>query len=168
MNQFFENLDTLFLSPSGSLTYHLVIIISIMISFQLVLSQNSRRKTSIRKKILIGLLISLGLEAILLILTGIAEAGILESRLVLPVINRYFMTVMILNLAWLWISSAEKKVYNLLFSLINALLCLLFIFSMWSWAIQYDDFFFNQTDLDWIWGFTTVGLILASLFVLAI
>jgi hypothetical protein len=168
MNQFFENLDTLFLSPSGSLTYHLVMIISIIISLQLILTQTNRRKTNARKKILIGLFISLALEVILLTLTTIAQVGLIEERYLLPIINRYFMTAMILNLAWLWVSSTERKIYNLLFSLLNALLCLLFIFSLWSWSIQYENFFFNQTDLDWIWGFTTIGLIIASLFVLAI
>jgi hypothetical protein len=168
MNLFFENIDSLFLSPQGSLTYHLILIISIIISLQLVIVQRGKRKTNIRKKILIGLMISLTLEIILFSLSVFVEAGLMEARLYLPVINRYFMTLMMLNLAWLWISSTENKVYNLIFSLLNALLFLLFTFSLWSWTIQYQTAYFNQTDLDWIWGFVTIGILIGGLFVLAI
>lgn len=168
MNQFFLNLDTLFLSPSGSMTYHLIILISIIISLQLVMGKNNQRKNTIRKKIMIGLLLSLAMETILLVLAAITQAGIIEGRSILPVLNRYFMTVMVLNLIWLWISSSENKTYNLLFALFNAVLFVLFTFSIWSWSQFYADVFFNQTDLDWIWGFVTIGLLIAGIFLLAI
>ena len=168
MNQLFENLDTLFLSPSGSLTYHLMILISIIISLQLVIPRSNRRNNTIRKKIIIGLLISLALEAILLIMTAIVQAGLLDGHLILPVMNRYFMTALVLNLIWLWISSSERKIYNLLFALINVVLFIIFTFSLWSWSQFYPATHFNQTDLDWIWGFITVGLLVAGLFVLGI
>ena len=147
--------------------FHLLIIIATSICFQLTISRSIRRKTSIRKKILIGLTLIAALELILFVITAVVQAGLLDGHLYLPVSNRYFMTVLVLSLTWLWISSAEARIYNLIFSLVNAVLFLLFVFSLWAWIGNVQEHF-NQTNLDWTWGFVNIGILIAGLFILAL
>jgi hypothetical protein len=99
---------------------------------------------------------------------ALTTQGIIEERSYLPVINRWISTAILATLIWLLVSIQKARIVTLVFAIIQVLLLLVCAYSLWAWGQQFNAGFFNQTDLDWLWGFINVGLLLVGLFLLAL
>jgi hypothetical protein len=148
--------------------YHLVILFTIVICLQLTIEPNNNQRFSNYRTIRTGLYLLLGYEIAILALLALTSQGIIEERLYLPVINRWISTAILTTLIWLWVSAKKAKGITLVFAIVQVILLLVCAYSLWAWGQQFNDGFFNQTDLDWLWGFINVGLLLTGLFMLAL
>jgi hypothetical protein len=168
MNTLLVNLESLLLSPAGSMLYHLVILFTIVICLQLTLAPNKSQPSTNSRKIRTGLYLLLAYEIAILAVLALTTQGIIEERSYLPVINRWISTAILATLIWLWVSTQKTRVITLVFAIVQVILLLVCTFSLWAWGQQFNTGFFNQTDLDWLWGFINVGLLLTGLFLLAL
>ena len=168
MNDILVNLESLLLSAAGSMLNHMVILFTIIICLQLISEPTNKQASRNYRTIRTGLYLLLGYEITMLAALALSSQGIIEERLYLPVINRWITTAILATLIWLWVSAKKAKIITLLFAIFQVVLVLVCAYSLWAWAQQYNAGFFNQTDLDWMWGFINVGLLLTGLFGLAL
>jgi signal transduction histidine kinase len=116
----------------------------------------------------------LGLNAILLaqlalfMVSGLAWQGVINSRLILPPLERYVIIFSILWIGWLWAypEKAETKrsrsIEAALLGVANVALLILLFYTFFHWSQEDAQIPFNNTWLDWIWSFTGVGLLILS------
>ena len=88
MSLFFNQIFTLLTTPPGNLVYHIVLVFSIAGALQGAIQFLRSSQFPQARRMVLGLGILLGLQVFLFIVSGLAWQGLLDSKAVLPPLDR--------------------------------------------------------------------------------
>ncbi len=103
MGNFFQQISTILLEPPGNLVYHLVLAFSIAGAFVGALNVWRTSGSVEGKRMVTGLGLMLFLRLALFILAGLAWQGLLNQRILVPVLDRSINLLCLLLIAWMWV-----------------------------------------------------------------
>ena len=121
MGNFFQQISTILLEPPGNLVYHLVLAFSIAGAFVGALNVWRTGSSAEGKRMVTGLGLMLFLRLALFVLAGLAWQGLLNQRVLVPVLDRSVNLLCLLIIAWMWVfphSSRSGDAATLLIALI--------------------------------------------------
>jgi signal transduction histidine kinase len=93
---------TLLASDAGNLTYHLVLAFSIAGALQIALNQYLRHRTAENRRMLYGIGLLLLFQIVLFTCSGLVWQGVLDGRILLPLLDRSAGLISLVVIGWLW------------------------------------------------------------------
>ncbi len=168
MLSFLQQVFDLLVTPTGSLTYHLVLAFSTAAALQMVLVQRWDGQNPQVRRVALGLGLLLLMQMGLFMIAGLALQGIIDSEAWLPLLDRAFMLLSLTLMIWLWAfaePSANGDIAALLFGL--AALIVILAAGVW-WADQGPGVEFNLTWPDILIQVTALVIIVAGGLYLAV
>ncbi|MCD4751594.1 MAG: hypothetical protein K8R40_00830 [Anaerolineaceae bacterium] len=164
MELFLDQIRNLILSQSGTLLYHLVIIIIIIASLHLGIRSNHKKSTSAFRRSVIGLAFLLAGQFIIFLCALLSWQNVLNARLLMPILERTMISFNILWIIWLWAFPRPNIIVDTIMVLLNGVILILFAFNFWIWSKEFSNITFNNTTLDWIWGIFSIVIIFIGIF----
>ena len=147
----------------GNLVYHLVLIFTLSITIQAVLNKNNGKVSTTFKRILFSLVIVLLLQCLFFLAVIFTWQGMASQQLIIPPLDRVISTLSLIILLWAAIFTHEGRAADW----ISLVLCLaiigLSIFSFTAWQVEYSQYNFNTSWLDWSWSILTAFVLIACI-----
>lgn len=162
LNQFFN----LFITPPGTLIYHLVLAFSILMALQaILLNRAAMEPRTVRRQILGLSLLLLGQVALFL---GSALGWLASSSpaALLPLLERFITTLSLVWIIWLWAFPEKQPFADIAVGLLTLIIVSMFVFTQVTWGKQPAGTAFNSSWLDWGWQLFTLCLGLAGIIAL--
>lgn len=160
---FINQILTLLVTPPGNLIYHIVLVFSIAGALQGAIRILRSSQFPQARRTVLGLCILLGLQVFLFIISGLVGQGLLDSKTVLPPLDRALTMLALVWITWLWAFPEPARAADLATLLLNLLVMILWGLTMVFWA-QNPVTGFNASILDKVWqGFSLVVVLLGIL-----
>ena len=102
MGQLFSQLSTFLANPPGNLVYILAVTFAIVSSLQSAISQQRVAGSLQTRRLIFGLLVLLGLQLVLFVISGLSEQNIFQGSALLPVLDRAVLMFSLVWIIWLW------------------------------------------------------------------
>ncbi len=166
MQNIFQDILNLLLSPQGNLIYHLTLAFSIIASLQAGLITHQKSGFSHTNRLVFGLVMLLLGQVILFFSSGLAWQNILEERILIPPLDRAVMLFSLIWIVWLWNFPAPARLGDVVTGFLNLGVVILFLFTYSSWSLESSSVFFNETWIEQVWVFATVALAITGIVIL--
>ena len=166
METYSQQFLELFLVPPGSLIYHLVLIFSITAAIQALLVGKNYAGLKNSNRILLSLGLLLAGQLVLFLSNGLSWQGIIDHRLFLPSLDRAIAAFSILWISWIWCFPKPERLADVATVLLNGGIVIFLFISSIGWYNQNSILYFNDSWLDWIWGFFTLFIVLGGIAIL--
>lgn len=157
MSPTFEGLTTLLTTPPGSLLYHLVLALSILMALQIATFWLTEDPT--RDIARLGLGILLAGQLVLFIVGGLVWQGLLDGKSVLPALERLVMAFNLFWLARIWLFPANHSLVNRVSLLVSFILLLVFLLETSFVGLSPSTTGYNASFNDIIWF--AIGLVIS-------
>ncbi|HVP21994.1 MAG TPA: ATP-binding protein [Anaerolineaceae bacterium] len=158
----------LFVAPPGSLIYYLVLAFIIVAALQIVLiGRQGDRKYSSRRTF-IGLALLLAGQVVLFIVSGLAWQTLIDSRLVVPPLDRAVTVFGLLWITWLWAFPASNRLADAVAGVLSLVIVIAYGFTYNNWVLFPVDTHFNATALSQVWEIAALAVILGGLLLLLV
>jgi signal transduction histidine kinase len=159
MSLFFNQILTLLTNPPGNLIYHVVLVFTIAGTLQgAILFLRSSQFPQARRTVL-GLGILLGLQVVLFIISGLALRGWLDSRIVLPPLDRLMTLLALIWIAWLWVFPEPLRLSDFSTWLLSLVVLGLFGVTLALWS-QKPGTSFNASIFEKVWQLISMAVVL--------
>jgi hypothetical protein len=163
MSQLLLQVLSILTEPSGDLIFHLVQIFSALAALLLALSSHQDPKSSIYRRFLLGIIIVLGGQLMLFLITTFGWRGYFDTHLILPILDRTVNSICMVWIIWLWVAPLPWKVADYSLAGFNIFIGLSFLVTGFTWFIQGSGMDFNSTWQDLLWADLMVVAIVAGL-----
>ena len=163
MSQLLLQVLSILTEPSGDLIFHLVQIFSALAALLLALSSHQDPKSSIYRRFLLGIIIVLGGQLMLFLITTFGWRGYFDTHLILPILDRTVNSICMVWIIWLWVAPLPWKVADYSLAGLNIFIGLSFLVTGFTWFIQGSGVDFNSTWQDLLWADLMVVAIVAGL-----
>jgi hypothetical protein len=163
MSQLLLQVLSILTEPSGDLIFHLVQIFSALATLLLALSSHHDPKSSIYRRFLLGIIIVLGGQLMLFLITTFGWRGYFDTHLILPILDRTVNSICMVWIIWLWVAPLPWKVADYSLAGFNIFIGLSFLVTGFTWFIQGSGMDFNSTWQDLLWADLMVVAIVAGL-----
>ncbi len=167
MENFTEQIANILTSSPGNLIVHLVLVFSIMATFQAVLATRHAAPHLHTKRLYLGLAALLVGQITLFTTSGLAWQGMIEPRNVLPPLDRAVAAWSLLWIVWLWGFPRPMRLADIINSLLNVVVVVFLLLTLIFWRTQSQLMAFNASLFDWGWGlFSILICLVGTLFLL--
>lgn len=163
MSQLLLQVLSILTEPSGDLIFHLVQIFSALAALLLALSSHQDPKSTIYRRFLLGIIIVLGGQLMLFLVTTFGWRGYFDTHLILPILDRTVNSICMVWIIWLWVAPLPWKVADYSLAGSNIFIGLSFLVTGFTWFIQGSGVDFNSTWQDLLWADLMVVAIVAGL-----
>jgi hypothetical protein len=163
MSQLLLQVLSILTEPSGDLIFHLVQIFSALAALLLALSSHQDNKSSIYRRFLLGIMVVLGGQLLLFLITTFGWRGYFDTHLLLPILDRTVNSLCMVWIIWLWVAPLPWKVADYSLIGLNIFIGLSFLVTGFTWFIQGAGMDFNSTWQDLLWADLMVLSIVAGL-----
>ncbi len=162
MGAFMQEIITILTTPPGNLTYHLVVILSVVGALLAAINHWRASHYIQDKRLVVGLSLLLGLRIVFIILAGIAWQGLINDVFLLPPLDRAVSLISLILIIWLW-AFPERSLRGDSASLLLVMLVLIAtaLNFVW-WYGQSGATDYNGSLADLVGGILAVVLILAG------
>ena len=158
MSLFFNQILTLLTNPPGNLIYHVVLVFTIAGTLQgAILFLRSSQFPQARRTVL-GLGILLGLQVVLFIISGLALRGWLDSKIVLPPLDRLMTLLALIWIAWLWVFPEPLRLSDFSTWLLSLVVLGLFGVTLALWS-QKPGTSFNASIFEKVWQLISMAVV---------
>lgn len=159
MNTFFDQVFTIIAAPQGALAYHLVLTFAALAALLVLPFPRRPGKDGDAARLFFGLALLLALQVAHFFAGGLAWAGMLDGKVVLPLADRADGLLSLVVIAWLWaFPSREQLADTAALALCGAAAGFL-TFSLFAWTAPQAEAGFNGSILELVW--TIPGLIIS-------
>ena len=158
MGVFFQQIINLVLEPPGNLVYHLILAFSVAGAFSLALNAWRTYPTVQAKRMILGLSILLILRLVLFVLVGLAWQGVLNQRILLPVLDRAVNLLSLVVIVWLWVFPNPSCAGDAASILIGLVVITFFTLSLVWWSAQEPGLSYNGSWSDQAAAMLSLGL----------
>ena len=166
MENFLQQLFSLFVAPPGSLVYYLVLAFSIIAALQVGLIGRQGTYSYTTRRLLTGLILLLVGQVVLFIASGLAWQGFINPHTVLPPLDRAVTIFCLLWIAWLWVFPHPNRLADGVVVLLSLVIAIAFGFSLNNWALYPPNLNFNGTVFDQGWEAASLAIVLLGMFLL--
>lgn len=167
MSQFLGQILSLLTTPPGNLIYHTVLVFSLAGALQGAIHLLRSSQFPQARRTVVGLGILLGLQMILFVISGLAWQGLIDSRAILPPLDRAVTLMTLVWLTWLWAFPEPARVVDAVAILLNLLTLTLFSLTLNFWAAN-SGTGFNQSWFEFAWQAYSLVVALLGVIVLVI
>jgi hypothetical protein len=136
MGSFFQQISTLLLEPPGNLVYHLVIAFSVAGAFVGALNNWRSTGTVEGKRMVTGLGFLLFMRLALFVLVALAWQGLLNQRVLVPVLDRGINLLSLVIITWMWVFPRPSRSGDAATLLLCLIVVSLSTLSMVWWSAQ--------------------------------
>jgi len=147
----------------GNLVYHMALAFSIAGALQLALNLWRDNEFPQGRRMVIGLGVMLGLRFVLFLIAGLAQQGISNPHILLPVLDRTFTALNLIIILWLWIFPEPTRLADAASGLLGLLTLAAAALSLTWWVGHYTESAFNASWLDIGWELYAVALLILGL-----
>jgi signal transduction histidine kinase len=167
MSQLFEQIFTFLTTPPGNLIYHIVLVFTIagtlLGTIQLLRSDQFPHP----RRLVFGLCILLGLQVLPLIVSALAQQGVLDPVMILPPLDRAVTLLSLVWITWLWAFPEPQRLADSATVLLNLLGLALFGLTLVFW-MKNSGTSFNTSTFELIWQGFSLAVAVLGILVLAI
>jgi len=168
METFLQQLFSLFVAPPGSLIYYIVLAFIIVAALQIVLiGRQGDRKNSSRRT-LTGLTLLLAGQVVLFIVSGLAWQNLIDSRLVVPPLDRAVTVFGLLWITWLWAFPDSNRLADAVVGVLSLVIFIACGFTYNNWILFPANTHFNATGMSQAWEIAAIAVILGGLLLLLV
>jgi len=160
-----EQLFSVLITPTGTLTYHLLLAFSIAGALFFAMA-DATRKPAVTKRLLIGLGALLAIRLVLFVVSSLVWQGVVDGELWLPLLDRAAGLLGLLLIVWLWAFPQGPSGADSALILLGLLVVTIILLGAVWWAEQGADITFNHSMPDIVAQWISIGL--ASLGILAL
>jgi signal transduction histidine kinase len=168
MSLFFSQIFTLLTAPPGNLIYHVVLAFSIAGALQGAVHHWRTSGFPQARRTVVGLVILLGLQAILFIVSSLAWQGLLDPGLTLPPLDRAVSLLSLVWIAWLWAFPEPVRLAEAASGLLSLLGLTLFGLTFVFNSQQEGTSGFNLSAFETIWQAFSLAVVLLGVLVLSL
>ena len=162
MESFYQQLLNLLITPPANMLYHLVLAFAAIAALQGV-EIHPHRPTRLSGRLKFGLLLMLLSQVVMFILSGLAWQGLVDPRLVLPVVDRAVITFTLIWAAWLWLTPSHSRTADLIGGLATVISLVFLLFSLSQWPATAAAEPFNQSPLSLGWELFSLAIVLTAI-----
>ncbi len=152
----------------GNLIYHMVLAFSIAGALQAALSLWRDSEFPQGRRMVIGLGLMLGLRFLLFLSAGLAQQGLSNPHILLPILDRTATILSLVVILWLWIFPEPTRLPDAASGLLALLTAAAAALSWAWWFGHYSESAFNTTWLDIGWELFALALLALGLTLLII
>ena len=163
MTKFFQQVFNILTSPPGNLIYHLVVVFSIAITLQIVLSSRQRGEKKETNRILLGLFVLLAGQLVLFLSSGLAWQNLADPQFYLPPVDRAVTALSLIWMIWILVFPKPHRAADAVNGLLNLITIILLVFTLASWRTADPGSAFNNSVLDLGWGILCLFLSLTGI-----
>ncbi|HLF90049.1 MAG TPA: ATP-binding protein [Anaerolineales bacterium] len=164
----FPQIFTLLTTPPGNLTYHLVLIFSILVVLMAAFGHWRTHHNPKAGRAVVGLLLLVASRLFLTILAGIALTGLFTAALILPPTDRAMTSLGLVLIIWLWGFPDFSRGGDIASILTLMLGVTLGVLSLVVWAGQPSGIPFNMHWLSLGWEIFSIILLVFGLLLLLV
>ena len=143
MGNFFHQISTLLLEPPGNLVYHLVLAFSVAGAFVGALNIWRTGGSAEGKRMVTGLGLMLFLRLALFVLAGLAWQGLLNQRVLVPILDRAINLLSLVLIAWMWVFPRPSRSGDAASLLLGLIVISLSALSLVWWSAQGTELSYN-------------------------
>ncbi len=147
----------------GNLVYHMTLAFSVAGALQASLTLWRDSEFPQGRRMVIGLGLLLGMRFVIFLSAGLAQQGLSNPHILLPLFDRAVTTLSLIVILWLWIFPEPTRLADAASGLLSLLTLTVFALSWVWWQGHYAEAAFNTSWLDIGWEFFAVALILLGL-----
>ena len=166
MQNTFQEILNLLVSPQGNLIFHLTLAFSIIASLQAALINRQKSTTPHANRLILGLGMLLLGQVILFFSSGLAWQNILDERVLIPPLDRAVMLFSLIWIVWLWNFPAPARLGDVVTGFLNLGVVALFLFTYTSWGLESTSTYFNNVWIDQVWVLSTAVLTITGIIIL--
>ncbi len=143
----------------GNLIYHMALAFSIAGALQMAVGLWRDSALPQGRRMVIGLGLMLGLRFLLFLCAGLAQSGLYNPRVLLPILDRAATTLSLIVILWLWVFPEPRRLADAASSLLGMLTAAIAAISWAWWFGNYSALSFNASWLDFGWEFLAIALL---------
>jgi len=163
MSQFFTQIFTFLTTTPGNFVYHIVLVFSIAGTLPGAIHLLRSSQFPQARRTVFGLSILLGLQGFLFIASALALRGSLDSKTVLPPLDRAITLLSLVWITWLWAFPEPVRLADSATVLLNMLVLAFFGLTLVFW-VQNHGAGFNTSIFEMLWqGFSLAVVLLGIL-----
>ncbi|MBC8507695.1 MAG: hypothetical protein ISR58_09140 [Anaerolineales bacterium] len=147
----------------GNLIYHMILAFSIAGALQAALSFWRDSDFPQGRRMVIGLGLMLGLRFLLFLSAGLAQQGLSNPHVLLPILDRTATILSLVGILWLWIFPEPARLPDAASGLLAMLAAAAAALSWAWWFGHYAESAFNKTWLDIGWELFALALLILGL-----
>lgn len=166
MDKVLPNILSILTTPPGNLIVHLVLAFSVLATLQAALISRRMSRATHTGRLIFGLGMLLAGQMILFAASGLAWQGLVNSRLVMPPLDRAVVLFSLVWIVWLWTFPQPARLGDLVTGFLNLGVILLFIFTFTSWSATGAADPFNNTWIDLTWELAAMFIVLTGMLIL--
>jgi signal transduction histidine kinase len=164
---FFEQVFTLLTTAPGSLVYHLILVFSTLTAFGWAFAQWRTTEFPQAKRAVTGLGIILAAQAGMFVIGGFAWQGLLDTNVILPVLDRAVTLLCVVWITWLWAFPEPVRNADAATILLSVVDVIAFIIGLLIRQQQEANTPFNDSLQSTIWAGATLAVAILGFLVLA-
>lgn len=168
MGNFFPQVLNLLTSPTGSLTYQVVVCFSIAAAFQASLNYSRIKGFPAGGRLSLGLMILLGARLAVFVMAGLAWQGIVEISALLPVLERAVSLISLVLIIWMWAFPSPSRLGDAAAALMGMLAVTLSAVQTAAWYNEFVQIAFNGTIYDDLLTLAVAVLAILGIFTLLV
>jgi hypothetical protein len=162
MGAFIQEIIVILTTPPGNLTYHLVVISSVVGALLAAINHWRTSQYPQDKRLVIGLSLLLGLRLLFIVLAGIAWQGLINDQFLLPPVDRAVSLISLILIIWLWAFPEPSRMGDSASLLLGLLVLIASALNFVWWYGQSATILYNASIADIFGGIFAVVLILAG------
>ncbi|NMC53573.1 MAG: GAF domain-containing sensor histidine kinase [Chloroflexi bacterium] len=166
MNTFVQQVFEILTTAPGSLIYHLILVFSIAAALQVTITAHGNRQ--VKSRLLTGLGVLLAGQILLFIISGLVWQGVLNSRSILPPLDRILSALSLTWIIWMWVFPLPRRVPDVIHAVLNLVILLLALFTFTAWNAQSPLTPFNLSLFDIGWNAFLLLMAIIGIVALAI
>jgi len=147
----------------GNLIYHMTLAFSIAGALQAALSLWRDSEFPQGRRMVIGLGLMLGMRFILFLSAGLAQQGLSNPHILLPILDRMATILNLVIILWLWIFPEPTRIGDAASGLLALLTAAAAALSWAWWFGNYTESAFNSTWMDLGWELYAIALLAMGL-----
>src|SRR5512142_1398760 len=160
MGAFFGQIASLLTVPPGNFIYHVVLVFSVAAALQSAYSHWRSSQFPQVSRAMMGLGLLLAVQVLLFGLSALAWQGLVNSAVVLPVVDRAFMVFAVVWITWLWAFPEPSRPADAGAVLLTLLVVAAAGLDLLLWAPRAAAQPFNASPDNLVWQAAAVALLL--------
>lgn len=152
METILPQLFKLLVEPPGNLIYHLVLVFASLAALQAVSLLDDPENHHMAVRMRVGLLTILAAQVLLFGISALGWQNLIDTRTVLPPLDRAVIAVTLLWLGWMTIFPDKNKIADWTVALLTLAVAVFFFYSLTEWSRIVGQVHFNNTPLDFSWA----------------
>jgi len=152
----------------GNLIYHIALAFSIAGALQAALNLWRDSEFPQGQRMVLGLGLMLGLRFVLFLSAGLAQQGLSNPHILLPILDRTASVLSLIIILWLWIFPEPARLADAASGLLGMLTAAAAALSWAWWFGHFTESAFNASWLDFGWEFFAIALLISGIALLII